>query len=101
MQIIVEGKNLTVTEALRLHTEKQAQKLEKVGHTITAVRVYLETVAKKHNDPSANTATFHIEIPGKDVTVSKKAIDMYEAIIAAAESAARQLNKAVEKHRTH
>ncbi len=101
MQVIVEGKNVLVTEALRLHAEKQAQKLGKVSHLISVVRVYLETVAKKHNDPSANTATFHIEMPGKDATITKKAVDMYEAIISAAEGAVRQVQKAVEKQRSH
>lgn len=101
MQVIVEAKNLTVTEALRLHTQRQAHKLQKLEKLITTVRVYLETVAKKHNDPAGNTATFHVEIPGKDVTVTKKAVDMYEAVLAAAEGAVRQVRKVTEKRRTH
>ncbi|MBP7774643.1 ribosome-associated translation inhibitor RaiA [Candidatus Woesebacteria bacterium] len=101
MQVIVEAKSLTVTEALRLHVEKQAQKLLKLEKKITAVRVFLETVAKKRNDPAANTATFHVEIPGKDVTVTKHAVDMYEAVIAAADGAVKQVQKVMEKRRSH
>jgi ribosomal subunit interface protein len=97
MQVIIDSKNLTVTEALRLHIVKQAQKLERLKKPITAVRVYLETIAKKHNDPKSNGVTFHVEIPGKDVTVQKHAVDMYEAIVQAAEGAVRQVRKSAEK----
>lgn len=97
MNVIIESKNLTVTEALHLHILKQAKKLEKLKKPITAVRVYLETIAKKSNDPKANAATFKVEIPGKDVTICKHAVDMYEAIVQAAEGAARHVRKEAEK----
>ncbi|MBP7768313.1 ribosome-associated translation inhibitor RaiA [Candidatus Woesebacteria bacterium] len=97
MQVIVEGKNLSITEALRQHATHQAEKLLKIGHNITKVRVYLETVAKKNNDPKANSVTFHVEISGADVTIEKHAVDMYQAIVDAAESAVRTVRKAAEK----
>lgn len=100
MQVIVESKNLTITEALRLHVVKQAQKLEKLKKRITRVRVHLETIAKKSNDPKANGVTFHIELPGKDLTIQKHAVDMYEAIVQAAEGAVRHVRKVAEKRIT-
>lgn len=100
MQVIIDSKNLTVTEALRLHIVKQAKKLERLNKPITAVRVYLETIAKKRNDPKANGVTFHVELPGKDLTITKHAVDMYEAIVEAAEGAARLVRKAAEKRAT-
>ena len=97
MKVIIEAKNMTITEALRLHIERQAKKLEKLHKPITAVRVYLETIAKKHNDPLANGVTFRVEIPGKDVTIHKHAVDMYEAVIQAAKGAVRHVRKVAEK----
>ncbi len=100
MQVIVESKNLTVTEALRLHILRQAKKIERLKKPITAVRVYLENIKKKTNDPKANGVTFHIEMAGSDITVHKTAVDMYEAIVQAAESAARSIRKEAEKRIT-
>ena len=100
MQVIVEAKNMTVTEALRAHVERHAQKLARVAQKVEAVRVFLETNPKKTNDPTANTATFTVEVPGKNVTVSKHAVDMYQAVIDAAHSAVRHVRKQVEKRVT-
>lgn len=100
MKVIIEAKNMAVTEALRLHIERQASKLDKLKKRITMVRVYLETIAKKSNDPLANGVTFHVEIPGKDVTIHKHAADMYEAIVQAAEGAVRHVRKEAEKRIT-
>lgn len=100
MTVLVEAKNLKVTDALRSHVTKQASKLQKIGKTIVAVRVFLETVAKKSNDPHANKVTFKVSIPGKDVIVIKEAVDMYEAIIQAARGALRQVRKTAERRIT-
>ena len=97
MQVIVEAKNMTVTQALRTFIEEHARKLEKVAHKIGAVRVYLETVPKKSNDPFANEVTFTVEVPGKGITVKKHAADMYEAIVDAAHGAVRKVRKKMER----
>jgi len=101
MQVIVESKNLTVTEALRLHILKQAKKIERLKKPISAVRVYLENIAKKSNDPKANGVTIHVEMLGKkDITIQKHAVDMYEAIVQAVEGAASHIRKEAEKQLT-
>lgn len=100
MTVLVEAKNLKVTDALRSHVTKQAAKLQKIGKSIVAVRVFLETVAKKNNDPHANKVTFKVSIPGKDVVVRKQAVDMYEAIVQAAKGALRQVRKTAERRLT-
>jgi ribosomal subunit interface protein len=100
MTVLVEAKNLKVTDALRNHVTKQASKLQKISKAIVSVRVFLETVAKKNNDPHANKVTFKVSIPGKDVIVIKEAVDMYEAIIQAAHGALRQVRKTAERRIT-
>ncbi len=100
MTVIVESKRLKVTQALRSYIEQQATKLSKLGKGVTQIRVHLENIPKKTNDPGANSVTFHISIPGKDVVVRKTAVDMYEAVVDATSVAMRQLRKNYEKRRT-
>lgn len=100
MTVLVEAKNMEVTEALRQHVIKQARKLSKIGKRIIGVRVFLETVAKKNNDPHANHVTFKVMIPGKDIVVCKESVDMYEAVIQAAKGAVRHVRKFAEKRLT-
>ena len=97
MTVIVESKQMKVTKALRQFVEKQTQKISKLNKKATQVRVHLETVKKKSNDPLSNIATFLIEIPGKNVIVTRRAINMYDAIIDATKGAVRQLRKQHEK----
>ncbi|MEX0895557.1 MAG: ribosome-associated translation inhibitor RaiA [Patescibacteria group bacterium] len=100
MKVLVEGKNLEVTGALRKHAEQQATKLGKIGKKIIEVRVFLETIAKKSNDPHANRAIFSVSLPGAAVVVRKEAADMYEAIVDAAHATVRQVRKRAEKRVT-
>lgn len=100
MTVLVEAKNMEVTDALREHVTKQAQKLAKIGKRILGVRVFLETVAKKSNDPHANKVTFRVMIPGKDVVVRKQAVDMYEAVVQAAKGSIRHVRKLAERRVT-
>lgn len=97
MKVLVEGKNLEVTAALRKHAERQAAKLSKIGKKIIEVRIFLETIAKKTNDPHANRVTFSVSLPGAAVVVRKEATDMYEAMVDAAKSSVRQVRKRAEK----
>jgi ribosomal subunit interface protein len=99
MTVIVESKQMKVTASLRQHVELQAQKLLKLSKRVTAARVYLETVRKKSNDKMANLVTYCVELPGKDVVVRKRAVDMYQAIADATEGAVRQVRKQYEKRR--
>lgn len=104
MTVIVESKRMKITQALRDFVEKQAQRISKLNKDTKNVRVHLETVAKKSNDPLSNLVTFLIEIPGKNVVITKRAVNMYDAVVDASRGAVRQLRKRYEKrqslHRT-
>lgn len=100
MTVIVESKRMKVTSALREFVVRQTQKLAKLHKKTTTVRVNLETVKKKSNDPLANSATFRVHIPGKSLVVTRKAVTMYDAIVDAAKAATRQLRKHHEKRFT-
>lgn len=99
MQVMVEGKELVVTPAIQAHAEKQAQKITKLHKNVISIRLYLETITKKSNDPSANQVTYEVGIPGQDVVVKANAADMYEAITKATAAAVRRLREVTEKQR--
>ncbi len=100
MTVIVESKKMKVTQAIRIFAEKQAEKLKKLEKGVSQVRIYLESVAKKKSDVHSNIVTYCISIPGKDVIVKKRAVDMYTAIVDATEGAVRKLRKVSEKRMT-
>ncbi|NCN82409.1 MAG: ribosome-associated translation inhibitor RaiA [Candidatus Pacebacteria bacterium] len=100
MQLQVSSKHMDVTPAIREFARKQAGKLVRLSKKITGARLFLETVPKKHNDPQANTVTYEVEVPGKNVVVTAHARDLYQAIVVATNSAARQVRKVFEKRRT-
>jgi len=97
MNVIVQSKTMTVTQALRDFSAKQAKKFSRSGRKIEQVVVFLEIVKKKKNDMQAATAQFLIAVPGKDIVVRQRAKDMYQAITSAADRALQQLHKAKEK----
>ena len=100
MKITVSSKNFEVTEGIRQHVAAQAEKLSRFSEKISQVQVFLETVERKHNDPQANAATVVVKVPGKDIAVTKTAVEMYEAINQAFHIAGRHLRKSVEKLQT-
>jgi len=97
MQVLVSSKNFVVTEAIRVFAQEQADKLARLSEKIIKVRLYLESVEKKSNDPAANRAQVVVEIPGADITVEKRAVEMYEAVLKAMETAQRHVRKHHEK----
>lgn len=100
MQLQVSSKHMDVTPAIRAFATKQAGKLAKLSKKIIGARIFLETVPKKHNDPQANTVTYEVDVPGKNVVVQARAKDLYQAIVEATNSATRQVRKVFEKRRT-
>jgi ribosomal subunit interface protein len=97
MNVIVQSKTMTITQALQDFATKQARKFGKSGRNIGQVVVFLESVRRKKNDMQAATAKFFIDIPGKNIVVQERAKDIYQAINDAANNAVRQLHRAKER----
>ncbi|MDQ3008082.1 MAG: HPF/RaiA family ribosome-associated protein [bacterium] len=97
MEVIVTSKSLPVTKALQAAAVRQARRLLRMGRKILRVRVSFEAVARKKNDTHAMVVQYHVEMPGKDVVVKRRARDIYEALVDAAAQAGRQVRKAKEK----
>ncbi len=101
MKVFVQGKNMNVTQGLQQFVNKKVkQTIAKLGQRVVAVRVYIENVARKKNDPNGSKATVMVEVPGKDIVVKQNAHDTYLAIGDAINGAKRQLRKKKDKRLT-
>lgn len=100
MTVLVQAKSIPVTQALHEFVQRQAAKIAKFSGKISQITVYLEQVGKrKTNDPTATMVKYHVKLAGKDVVVSRKAVDMYDAIVDATDRAVRQVRKLKEKQK--
>jgi len=98
MTVLVQAKSIPVTKALRAFVQQQAAKVARLTDRVSQITVYLEKTSKrKSNDPRATSVRYHIKLPGKDVVVRRKAVDMYDAIVDATDRATRQVRKLKEK----
>ncbi len=101
MKIFVQGKDMNITNGIRKFVEEKVKtKILKLGDRVVAVRVYIENITRKKNDPHASKATVKLEIPGDDIVVKEDAHDTYAAITAALKAAQRRLRKLQDKRRT-
>ena len=98
MKILVQAKSMKVTQGIHNFVkQKVARKISKLGQKVIGVKVYLEDITRKKSDPNGSQAKVKIEIPGKDIIVSEKSHDPYQAISNAIKAGARQLRKIKEK----
>ena len=101
MKIVVQGKDMNITAGIRHFVEDKVKtKLVKIGDRVVGVRVYLENITRKKNDPHAAKATVEVEIPGDNIVVKEDAHDPYLAISEAIKAAQRRLRKIKDKKRT-
>jgi ribosomal subunit interface protein len=105
MNVLVQGKTLPITAALRAFAQRQATKLMGLGVRITQIRVFLENVARKTGEANRAEVRYKIEVPGKDIVIEKKGHDLYSVLVSATERAKQQVLKLKQRHlekaRTH
>ncbi|MGD9128973.1 MAG: ribosome-associated translation inhibitor RaiA [Candidatus Woesebacteria bacterium] len=98
MRILVQGKDLAVTKALRNFTKDQVnRKLSKISQRINQVRVYFEHISRKNGDPKRAVVRYKVELPGKDIVVKSRAKNLYQAIVTATDTMVRKVRKNKEK----
>lgn len=100
MNVSVQSKTLEITEAMRNFCHKQAKKLNRLGRRISNINIYIENNKKKKNDPGAASVKYSVSLPGKVVVVKRRAVNMYDAVVDATNSALRQVRKRKEKRIT-
>jgi ribosomal subunit interface protein len=101
MNILVQAKNGEASQALRSFIKSQLAKVEKLGVPIRQVRVFLENISRKDNDPHRASVVVDVDIAGKKkVSVRSRAHDLYQAVMEVSQDTIRQVRKQKEKKMT-
>jgi len=99
MQILITGKHLEITQAIRDYAEKKVIKLKEFYDNIIKVEVVLEA-SKIEDLEKAQVAEIRAWLAGKKVIQAVAgARDIYAAIDLALEEAITQVKKFKEKHK--
>jgi len=80
MQILLNGKNIELTEAIKNYVEKKISSLDKFHPKI--IRAIVEVGVENHHHLKGKifVAECKLEIPGDDIFASKKEKTLYKAI---------------------
>lgn len=96
MKIIVSGKHLELTEAIKEYAIEKSSKIEKIIENIQEVHVQLE-VEKTKSEGELHKATSTIHLPGKTIRVEAEGKDLYAVIDELEDKSVRQVRKYKEK----
>ena len=100
MKIIVSGKQLKITDAIRNYTEEKINKIFKYTDAITEVDVVL-TVEQKKSEGEVHKADGLVYASGTKIKVEARNTDLYAAIDELSERLERQVRKYKEKQKDH
>ncbi len=100
VQIVVTGRHMSVTEAMKQHAEEKAQRLVRFYGRVQEIRAVLDL------DGGQPTAEFIVAVEhAEDFVAREQNDDMYAAIDTASDKLERQLRKHKEridqKHKGH
>ena len=100
MKIIVSGKQLKITDAIKNYTEEKISKISKYTDAITEVDVVL-TVEQKKSEREVLKADGLVYASGTKIKVEARNTDLYAAIDDLSERLERQVRKYKEKQKDH
>ena len=100
MKIIVSGKQLKITDAIKIYTEEKISKIFKYTDAITEVDVVL-TVEQKKSEGEVHKADGLVYASGTKIKVEARNTDLYAAIDDLSERLERQVRKYKEKQKDH
>ena len=96
MKIIVSGKQLEMTEAIKNYAESKVSKITKYLENITETHITL-TVENTKSEGKVIKAIGTVRVPGKVIRVEEANSDLYGAIDLLADGLERQTRKFKEK----
>ena len=100
MKIIVSGKQLKITDAIKNYTEEKISKIFKYTDAITEGDVAL-TVEQKKSEGEVHKADGLVYASGTKIKVEARNTDLYAAIDELSERLERQVRKYKEKQKDH
>lgn len=95
MQIMISGRHLEVTDALKSYVNAKLERLNNHHDRITSTQVILSV------DKLIQKAEATVHVSGKDLYAESASEDLYAAIDMLADKLDRQLIKHKEKMRSH
>lgn len=98
MKIIISGKQLKVTDAIRNYTEEKIQKISKYTEAITEVDVVLSVETTK-SEGDIHKADGLVYASGTKIKVETENSDLYAAIDELSDKLERQVRKYKEKQK--
>ena len=100
MKIIISGKQLKITDAIRAYAEEKIEKISKYTDAITEVDVVL-TVEQKKSEGEVHKADGLVYASGTKIKIEARTTDLYAAIDELSERLERQVRKYKEKQKDH
>lgn len=100
MKIIISGKQLKVTDAIRNYAEEKISKISKYTDAITEVDIVL-SVENTKSEGEIHKADGLVYASGTKIKVEAENIDLYAAIDDLSERLERQVRKYKEKQKDH
>ncbi len=98
MKIFVQAKDIKITQGIKNFVEDAVvRNVARLGKKVMSVKVYLENVTRKKNDPHGAKAKVEIDMPGEKIVVEGKSFEPYQAITKAIKVGTRRLRKIKEK----
>ncbi len=95
MKVLVTGRHVEVTPALRQHILEKLQKLEKYRLNITEAAVTLDVEKYRH------LAEINVHVRGGMIQTKEETPEMYASIELAVDKIERQMRRLKEKRRNH
>ncbi len=97
MNLIFQSRHVELTPELQEFVTKQLEELERHQYRLDGVTVTTDRIEKKKNDPGANQVTLLADVPGENVVITYRAVDLKTALTGAVERLDRALRKTKEK----
>jgi len=97
MRVVVQSSSVPVTQALRSFAEQQVNRLVRKSQRIYQINFGIRKILGKKNDMTAAEVTCRVSLPGKQVVITRRGSDVYEALVDSSRRAARKLRKLREK----
>ena len=95
MEVIVSGRHVEVTDAMKEYAESKIRAVLETKHKITSVRVVLNVEKTRH------TAEIIVHGKGLDIEANYESYDMYESIDEVVDRIETQVKKHFDKKQDH
>ncbi|MFZ2189242.1 MAG: ribosome-associated translation inhibitor RaiA [Candidatus Magasanikiibacteriota bacterium] len=99
MTINTKAKGMDMTPAIKQYVEEKVNCLTKYFENIDDVDVIVGMETHHHNKGKIYYAEFNLQVPGKNLSVRKDAVDLYKAIDKVKDHLKVELEKIKEKMR--